>query len=211
MNRNKVRTEICIMVLMGVAIMIGGCASDENTKESQSLKIGPVISSSEAKQIFVEIDHRLDFTVRSIEYLGVTDQLYYTDLMQRDSQVTINIGKREEDDEPFTNLYVQVMALDPMEENLKQKLEEYAATYIYEFLAKAFDDGDQLAERIEVAVTSLPNRVGKKEVVLDSEHYELNYQMSEGDKNPSYFDYELRITFKPYQEELNKRFSSYSP
>ena len=59
------------------------------------------------------------------------------------------------------------------------------------------------------AVTSLRDFLGEKSVMLDSENYELNYQLKKGDKNPSHFDYELRISFKPHEKQLWKRYLDY--
>ena len=200
-----------IASLIVVALLAGGCGSDNNGEKNQLIKIGPVISSSRAREIFEKIDHRLNFTIKSTETLGVIDYLYYADLMEPDSQVTINIGKREDDNAPFTSLYVHVMALAPMEKDLKQKLEGYVAKYIYGFLSEAFVNGSQLVEKITSGVQTVPSLIGEKSVILDSENYELNYELGEGDKNPAYFNYELRIMFKPYQEELNKRFKDHAP
>ena len=211
MDINEVRLKTHIVLLIGVALFIGGCGSDDNVENDRLNTTSPVISDLEAKHIFAEIDDRLDFTVKSIEYLGVSDYLYYADLMGPDSQVTINIGKPKDDDASFTSLYVHVMALNPIEEELKQKLDGYAAKYIYGFLSEAFADGEKLVRKIDSGIQRVPNLFGKKSIMLDSGNYELNYELGEGDKNPSYFDYELKIAFKPHQKELIKRFSGYSP
>ena len=169
---------------------------------SNVLRIGPVLSAKHAKAVFEKIDSSLKFTESSNEHFGVKDHMFYSSLLTNTSQTTINIGKRLDENKPFTNIYISVSADKPPNERIRKELNGLVAIYVFGFLSNAFDDGHLLRKQINQYIGS---NFTNKDIEIESDNYYISYKVSMEDGNPHYITCLLQIIEDNFQKELNQR------
>ena len=169
---------------------------------SNNLNIDPVLSAEEAKAIFEKIDSSLKFTESSDEYFGVKDHIFYASLLTDTSQTTINIGKRLDENKPFTNIYISISADKTLNKKIQQELNGLLDKYILGFLTYAFKDGHLLIKRDDLYIG--PDFTNN-DIEIESNNYYLSYKVSKESGDPHYFNCLLRITENDFQNELNQR------
>ena len=189
-------------ILIFIIVLSCGLYPLGSEANSNHLKIGPVLNAGQAKAIFEKIDSSLEFTESSNEYFGVTDQIFYASLLTDTSQTTVNIGKRSDENKPFTNIYVSVSADKPLNEKTKQELNGLIDKYIFCFLTNAFDDGHLLIKRDSFYIgTDFSNQ----NIEIESENYNISFKIKSENGNPHYITCLLRVTENNFQKELNQR------
>lgn len=193
-----------IRIILVIILLLTGChqQTEEGSAQPSLLNIAPILSAEEAKSVFERIDPSLNFTLSSNKYFGITDYLYYADLMRPTSQVTINIGKRKNKKKPFTNLYINISALKTINESMLNEISELAEQYIKGFIISSFQNGEEISNQI---VLPLSSSLINRRIDMETDNFYIECSISEGKGNPEYLSYLLRITENTFQEELNQR------
>jgi hypothetical protein len=189
------------LIVVIVLLFLAGCSRKPEEVPPQSSI--PLLSAEEAKVVFERIDSGLKFTSQSNEYSGTTYHLYYADVMKSTSQVTINIGKRENPKQPLTNLYISILALKPLDEAIEKEIVRLVGKYINGFLVEAFPNNEEISKQCALSIDS--SSIGKT-YEIETATCSINCSTSRGDGNPDYMRYLLRITESTFQKELNQRF-----